>query len=82
MSCETQELTCKELVELITDYLEAALPRADALRFEEHLAICPGCRNYLDQMRTTVSTLGALREDSIPPKVKENLMQIFRNWKA
>ena len=48
------ELTCREFVELVTDYLEGRMAPADRARFEEHLAICPGCQTYVDQMRETL----------------------------
>ena len=55
-------LSCRELVELVTEYLDDTLSRRDRTRFEEHLADCPGCRAYLDQMRKTIRTLRALPE--------------------
>jgi anti-sigma factor RsiW len=82
MATPNQELSCKELVELLTEYLEGTLPPADRLRFDQHLAICPGCRVYLDQMRTTIHSLGQLREESIPSHTKEELLRVFRNWKS
>jgi anti-sigma factor RsiW len=82
MATPTQELSCKELVELLTEYLEGTLPPADRLRFDEHLAICPGCRVYLDQMRTTLQALGQLHEQSIPSHTKEELLRVFRGWKS
>lgn len=53
-----RRLTCRALVEVVTDYLEAALSLRDGIRFERHLAGCPGCRTYLDQMRRTIGLLG------------------------
>ena len=82
MGTPEQELTCKELVELITEYFEGALLPAERKRFEEHLALCKGCRVHLDQMRATISTLGKLDEQSIAPQVKEDLLRAFRTWKA
>ncbi len=78
---ETSELSCKELVELVTEYLEDALDRAARARFEAHLGTCPGCRTYLEQMRLTISTLGRLTEEAIPPEARHELLQAFRNWK-
>ncbi|MDQ5874162.1 MAG: zf-HC2 domain-containing protein, partial [Actinomycetota bacterium] len=46
-----EELTCRELVELVTDYLEGGLTPEDRMRFEEHLLICEGCSAYVDQVR-------------------------------
>jgi anti-sigma factor RsiW len=53
-------MTCQELVELVTDYLEGALSREDAARFEEHLATCPGCEVYLEQVLTTIAVTRAV----------------------
>jgi anti-sigma factor RsiW len=77
----SNELTCQELVELITDYLEAALPDVERARIEEHLSGCTGCRNYLAQMRQTINTLGKLPEESIPDSVRDELLALFRGWK-
>jgi anti-sigma factor RsiW len=74
-------MSCQELVELVTDYLEDAMPPEQRRVFEEHLAICPGCVNYVEQMRKTVATVGVLREDSIPPEARESLLSAFRDWK-
>ncbi|HYT79348.1 MAG TPA: zf-HC2 domain-containing protein [Actinomycetota bacterium] len=74
-------LTCSELVEIITDYVEGTLPPADRARFDSHLAICEGCHIYLDQMRLTIRAAGGLREESIPPQAKEALLGAFRAWK-
>jgi len=76
-----QDLTCQELVELITDYIEEMLPAVERARFEAHLALCTGCRNYLDQTQRTIRVLGVLSEDSIAPVVRDELLDIFRNWK-
>ena len=76
-----EEMSCKELVEIITEYLEGTLPPAERARFEAHLAVCPGCQTYLDQMRQTVRALGRLTEQSIPPQARQELLQVFRHWK-
>ncbi|MEA2583345.1 MAG: hypothetical protein QOF33_1430 [Thermomicrobiales bacterium] len=75
------ELTCQELVELVTDYLEDALPAYDRTRFERHLDSCVGCRRYLEQMRRTVVAVGHLRENDLPPIAREDLLSAFRTWK-
>lgn len=77
----TEELTCQELVEIVTEYLEGAMPAEDRLRFEEHLVGCPGCTAYVEQMRDTVRLTGALREDEVDPVVLERLLESFRDWK-
>jgi len=77
----TDGLTCQELVELVTDYLEGALPGAEVERFESHLAICPGCSTYVDQFRETIRLTGRLREDDLEPAARETLLSQFRTWK-
>ena len=78
---KAEEMSCRELVEIITEYLEGTLPPAERARFEAHLAVCPGCQTYLDQMRQTVRALGRLTEQSIPPQAHQELLQVFRHWK-
>jgi predicted anti-sigma-YlaC factor YlaD len=75
------ELTCRELVELVTDYLEGNLSPQQCMRFEEHLLICDGCSAYLDQVRSTIAVAGSLQEDAIPPHMQERLLTAFRAWK-
>jgi len=77
----SHELNCQELVALVTAYLEDALPPGERARFDEHLAICPGCRIYLGQMRRTIGLVGMLTEDSIPPDARNALLAAFRDWK-
>jgi anti-sigma factor RsiW len=77
----SEDLTCKELVELVTDYLEDELSSADRDRFEQHLVLCDGCAWYLDQMRTTIGLTGSLAEESIPAEVQERLLTAFRDWR-
>jgi len=60
---EFPEMPCQELVEVITDYLEGALPERDRIRFEEHLAVCAKCREYMEQFRRTIQAVGSVRED-------------------
>ncbi|HVU10439.1 MAG TPA: zf-HC2 domain-containing protein [Phototrophicaceae bacterium] len=75
------ELPCKELVELVTDYLEGTLSPADHKRFEAHLHHCGGCRNYIAQMRTTIQLTGTLSEDDLSPEAEQALLDLFRDWK-
>ena len=77
----TASLTCRELVELVTDYLEGALPPEDRTRFDEHIAGCRGCTAYMDQMREMLRLLGHLTEDSVSPQAQEALLEAFRDWK-
>jgi predicted anti-sigma-YlaC factor YlaD len=75
------EPSCKEIVELVTAYLEHALDPRDQLAFEEHLAGCDGCRDYVDQIRETVRLTGRLREESLPPELREKLVAAFATWR-
>ena len=75
------DLSCRELVELLTDYLEGAMPEAERDRAEQHLVICAGCATYLDQLRDTIRVTGALREEALGPEAREALLGAFREWK-
>jgi predicted anti-sigma-YlaC factor YlaD len=75
------EMTCQELVELVTAYLDNALSSEDLQRFEEHLATCRGCRVYIEQMRQTIRLTGTIAEDEVPPDVRGELLEAFRSWK-
>ncbi|HEX6700719.1 MAG TPA: zf-HC2 domain-containing protein [Gaiellaceae bacterium] len=77
-----RDLTCIELVELVTEYLEGGLSAAERERFEEHLGFCDWCVTYLDQMRQTLATVGTLREDDLSPALQNTLLEAFRGWKA
>ena len=77
----TDTLTCQELVELVTDYLEGGLRPAERARFEAHIAQCKHCRTYLDQMRTTIRLLGKLTKESLSPEAQHELLARFRDWK-
>jgi anti-sigma factor RsiW len=81
-SAASGELTCQELVELITDYLEDTLSASERLRFEAHLRDCDGCTAYLAQMRMTIQMVGRLGEDSISRDAQEALLRAFRRWKG
>jgi anti-sigma factor RsiW len=76
-----EELTCQELVELVTDYLEGALPTEDRRRFEQHLAACDGCTTYLNQIQKTVQLVRTLNENHLEPHVRDALLTAFRDWK-
>ena len=74
------ELACRELVELITDYLEGVLPAADQQRFTAHLQVCPGCRKYVEQMRLTIRAIGRATPEPLPPETRQRLLETFREW--
>lgn len=78
---EAGEFDCRELVEVVTDYLEGALSPEDRARFDAHLEDCEGCAAHLRQMRTTIRVLGSLSETAIPPAARDELLDAFRGWK-
>jgi anti-sigma factor RsiW len=78
---DANELACKELVELVTDYLENRLPESDRARFDAHLAGCGGCRAYVEQMRQTIRSLGRVPIESLTPERRNQLLDAFRDWK-
>ena len=75
-------MSCRELVELVTEYFEGALSPADTARFEEHIAECFWCARYIKQMKVTISTVGRIDEESISPEVRDELLHVFRDWNA
>jgi predicted anti-sigma-YlaC factor YlaD len=76
------ELTCKEVVEIVSDYLEGALSAEDHARFDRHLSGCDGCTNYVEQMRETIRLTGMLTEEQVPVAQRERLRRAFRDWKT
>ena len=78
----TPGLSCQELVELVTDYLEGTLPRRQRRRFEHHISGCDACTMYLDQMRATIELTGRLRREDLDPDVEAELLAAFREWRS
>lgn len=81
MTVELEQLSCQELVELVTDYLEGALPPAERERFEQHIGTCDGCRVYLEQLRQTIELTGRLSPDAVSPQAERALLDAFRGWR-
>ena len=75
-------LVCQQAVELVTDYLESRLPRADRRRYEAHLAGCPHCTEYLAQMRKTIELTGTLTPDDLTPQMQDDFVALYRRWRA
>ena len=75
-------MTCKEFVELVTEYFERTLSEEDAQRFEEHMDDCVWCARYLEQMRVTIETVGRIDSDSLSPDARDSLLHAFRDWNA
>ena len=74
-----EHMSCQEVVEVVTDYLEGAMSAEDAALFEQHLNFCDGCDWYVDQMRTTIATVGRIEETDVPPAVRDTLLSAFRD---
>jgi anti-sigma factor RsiW len=79
-SSQIPEIACRELVELVTDYLEGRLPPEERARFDVHLAECDGCATYLEQMRQTIRALGRVPEESLSGEARDRLLEAFRDW--
>jgi predicted anti-sigma-YlaC factor YlaD len=74
-----EHVTCREIVELVTDYLEGAMPAEEAALFEQHLNFCDGCERYVDQLRTTIATVGRIDDADVPPPMRARLLTAFRD---
>ena len=72
-------ISCREVVEVITDYLEGKLTPEDAAILEAHLAICDGCQWYLDQIRITIDTVGRIEDEEVPAELRDTVLAAFRN---
>jgi anti-sigma factor RsiW len=73
-------LSCQQVVEIITDYLEGSLGWRDRRRFEKHLRACDGCTRYLAQMRETLSLLGTVPVDTLSTEAQSTLLDVFREF--
>ncbi len=85
MSAGVEHLTCREFVEVLTDYLEDALNPAERAEIERHLVICRGCSDYAEQMRSTIDLLGRTASDDVGGgggAPNEQLLAMFREWQA
>lgn len=76
------EFSCQEMTEVITNYLDDALPPDERERYERHLSYCAGCSTYLDQMRETIEQTSKVpSEESLPPALRDGIVAQFRTWK-
>jgi anti-sigma factor RsiW len=82
MSVDAVQLSCQELVELVTDYLEGALSAEDSARFEDHIGRCSSCAVYLEQIRETIAVTGRLEAESLSPEAERELLAAFRDWRS
>jgi predicted anti-sigma-YlaC factor YlaD len=81
MSHTVEPISCQEVVELVTDYLEGAMAPGDVARFEHHLSVCEGCGFYVEQIRMTITAVGRIGEEDVPPDVRVQLVEAFRDFK-
>jgi anti-sigma factor RsiW len=77
-----EPLVCREVVELVTGYLEGSLSRRERRRFEAHLADCPHCTEYLAQMRATIRLTGRLEPDDLSAEMRDDLGELYRRWRG
>jgi anti-sigma factor RsiW len=74
---QPEDIACRELVELVTDYLEGALAEARRLAVDAHLAGCPGCAAYVEQMRQTIRAAGRVEPEQLTPAQRRALLDLF-----
>jgi predicted anti-sigma-YlaC factor YlaD len=72
------EVQCREVAEVLTDYLEGTMPAEQRTALEEHLVMCEGCTNYVEQLRVSVRLTGRLKEEDVPAAVMDTLLQMFK----
>jgi len=77
----THQLICQEIVEVITDYLEDAMAAELRAAFEAHLAGCPHCTRYLEQMRAIIQVAGTIEADALSRDFQDGLVAAFRGWR-
>jgi anti-sigma factor RsiW len=82
MTVDIEQLSCQELVELVTDYFEGALSETDRARFEDHIGRCDPCTIYLEQMRLTIELVGHVPVESLSADAERALLEAFRGWRA
>jgi anti-sigma factor RsiW len=82
MADSHEHVSCQQVVELVTDYLEGALEPDDAAVFEQHVNFCDGCDWYLAQMRATVAAVGRIREEHVPAETRDRLLFAFRDGRG
>jgi anti-sigma factor RsiW len=79
MADSHEHITCQQVVELVTDYFDGAMDADEAALFEQHLNFCDGCDWYVDQLRTTIATVGRIEETEVPPEMRTRLLAAFRD---
>jgi anti-sigma factor RsiW len=82
MTESSDHISCQELVELVTGYLEDALPAGETALVEQHLNFCEGCVWYLEQMRETIAAAGRIGVEDIAGDERARLLAAFRGWRT
>ena len=77
-----EDLVCRQIVELVTNYLEGALPAPERRGFEAHIAACEHCTEYLEQMRMTILLSGRLRTSDLTPAMRQEFSALYESWRA
>jgi predicted anti-sigma-YlaC factor YlaD len=73
--------TCRQIVEVVTEYLDGGLATAERVAFERHVVICPPCRGYLSQIRNVTRVAAGLNENDLTPSTRQDLLKVFADWK-
>jgi anti-sigma factor RsiW len=81
MSATVRDLACQEIVELVTDYLEGAMDARLRAAFEAHLAGCPHCTHYLEQIEATIRIAGKIEPEDLSPDFRAGLLEAFRSFR-
>jgi len=82
MLLRRRDIVCQQAVELVTDYLENALSRAQRRRFERHLARCPHCTEYLAQIKITIQLTGHVESEDLTPQMRDDLIALYKRWQS
>jgi hypothetical protein len=80
MAHDSTALTCKEVVELVTEFLEGGMAPEERVRLEQHLLVCPPCTLHIGQVRATIGLSALVRTDAAPGEVNQELIDRFRRW--
>jgi anti-sigma factor RsiW len=78
----TRGLACQEIVELVTDYLEGAMDAPLRASFDAHLAGCPHCTHYLEQIEATIRIAGRIEAQDLSPEFRAGLVEAFRDFRS
>ncbi len=81
LSLRRRDLVCQQAIELLTEYLEGTLTRRQRRRLQRHLAACPNCSGYLEQIRITIRLTGSIDADALPSDAVDDLTDLYRRWR-